>query len=325
MKKQNHIIFSYAFDSKGKGHKLDNKEVAQELENEGLAWVHLDADSQLTKKWLEKEVSYLDHLIIDALVAEETRSRIIEFDAGLLVILRGVDLKANSESAEMVSIRMWIDDSRIITVQRHDMKALFDLRDNIDSGKIIKTSGEFLYNFIYLILSSTAPFLYNLTEKLDALEEKVVLSHNIELREEVLQIRTQSSIFRRYLVPQKDVIFKLRSSNFSWIDDWGRRHFQENYDDISRIIEEADEARERSKILHDELANALSEKINKSMYKLSLIAAIFMPLTFVTGLFGMNVGGIPGSADPDAFYLSSSLMLIVVGLQIFLFKRKGWF
>ena len=267
MHRHGHIIFSHAFDSKGKAHKLDNKEVSEELENEGLAWVHLDADNKLTKKWLEKEVAYLDHLIIDALLAEETRSRIIEFDGGLLIILRGVNLNENSGPEDMVSIRMWVDDSRIITIQRRNMKALFDLKNSVEGGKAIKNSGEFLYNFIYAILSSTAPFLYALTEKIDTLEEKIAAKHDMKFREEVLQIRTQSSMFKRYLMPQKEVIHKLKTSNCVWIDEWAKRHFQENHDDIIRIIEEADEAREKSQILHDELANALSEKINKNMYK----------------------------------------------------------
>lgn len=325
MNKHSHIIFSYAFDGAGEMKKLDGDNTSGELENDGLAWVHLDANNKLTKKWLEKEVSYLDHLIIDALLAEETRSRIIEFDNGLLIILRGVNLNKNSEPEDMVSIRMWVDDVRIITVQRRDMKAVFDLRDNIESGKKIKNSGEFLYNLLYQILSSTEPFLYDLNEKIDKLEEQIAASHNINLRERILQIRSQSAVFKRYLAPQKDVIGKLRSSNYVWIDEWSKRHFQENQDQITRIIEEADEARERSQILCDELSNALGEKLNRSMYKLSLITAIFMPLTFITGLFGSNVGGIPGSNYHKAFFVLSLSLLALAAIQVYFIKKKDWF
>lgn len=325
MSEKNHIVFSYSFDHTGNASKLDNKKVAHEIENEGLAWVHLDANSSKTKGWLEKEASYLDHLIIDALIAEETRPRIIEFETGLLIILRSVNLNKGAEPEDMVSLRIWIDNCRIITIQRRDMKAVFTFANNIENGKLIKSSGEFLYNLLYESLSDTASFIYGLTEGLDFLEAKVTSTHDMKFREQIIQIRGQSAVFKRYLIPQKEVIRKLQTVEQKWITDWARRHFQENYDNITRMIEESQEACERSQILHDELSNALSEKLNRSMYKLSIITSIFMPLTFVTGIFGMNIGGVPGINDPSAFNLSMFGMLLIFLLQVFFFKRGKWF
>lgn len=325
MNKQSHIIFSYSFDAEGKAHKLDNQEVAKELKNENLAWVHLDGNSKSTKKWLEREVDYLDHLIIDALIVEEARPRVIEFDSGLLIILRGVNLNKNAEAEDMVSIRMWIDHERIITIQRRDMKAVFDIRDQIESGKTIKNSGEFLYNLLYQILAVTSPFLYALGEKVDALEEKIMTTHNVAFREEILQIRTQSTVFKRYLTPQREAIAKLRICDHKWINDWAKRHFQEHLDQITLMIEEVDEVRDRSQILHDELFHGLTEKLNKSMYNLSLVASIFIPLTFFTSIFSVNIGGLPGISNNNAFIYMIVAMLIMTGLQIILFKKKDLF
>lgn len=325
MTNHSHIIFSHSFDSDGTSHKVDNAHTPKELENAGLAWVHLDANNKATKKWLEKEAAYLDHLIIDALLAEEARPRVISFNEGLLIILRGVNLSLDGEPEDMPSIRIWIDSNRIITLQRRNMKAVFDIESAIMAGKKIRNSGEFLYNILYEILFTTSPFLYALTEEVDVLEEKVTTTHDIKFREAVLAIRSKSSVFKRYLLPQKEVISKLKSSECVWIDDWAKRHFQENYDNITHLIEEADEARERSQILHDELANALSEKLNRSMYKLSLITVIFMPLTFLTGLFGINLGGIPGAEHAHAFYIFAASMCVVAGFLIYLLKRSRWF
>jgi len=324
-KSNNHILFSRTFDHNGKAHKVNSKEASTELIREGLTWLHLDANCDFTKKWLEHEVFYLDHLIIDALTAEETRPRIMEFDDGLLIILRAVNLNKNSQPDDMVSIRIWVDSERMISVQRRDSKAVFDVLNRIDLGKAIKSSGELLYGLLYEILSITAPFLHDLNEKIDALEEKVMISHDAKLREQILEIRFQSTSFKRFLVPQKDVISKLRSCNYQWMDNWAQRHFQENYDMITHMVEEADEARDRSQILHDELANALTAKLNKSMHKLSLISLVFMPLTFLTGLFGMNVGGIPGSEDANAFYVCVITMMAIALMQLIFFKRKDWF
>lgn len=325
MTDNSHIILSYAFDESGKASKLDNQKVAQELENDGLAWVHLDANHDNTKSWLEKEASYLDHLIIDALIAEETRPRIVEFETGLLIILRSVNLNKGAEPEDMVSLRIWIDNCRIITIQRRDIRAVVTFAKNIESGKSIKSSGEFLYNLLYESLSDTASFIYGIGDALDYLEAKVTSTHDMKFRERIIQIRGQSAVFKRYLLPQKEVIKKLQTVEQEWITDWARRHFQENYDTITRMIEESQEACDRSQILHDELSNALSERLNRSMYKLSIITSIFMPLTFVTGIFGMNIGGVPGINDPEAFNISMFGMLMIFLLQVFFFKRGKWF
>ena len=325
MSEKNHIVFSYSFDQTGNASKLDNKKVAHELENEGLAWVHLDANSSKTKGWLEKEASYLDHLIIDALIAEETRPRIIEFETGLLIILRSVNLNKGAEPEDMVSLRIWIDNYRIITIQRRDMKAVFDIRNEIEEGKTIKTSGEFLYNLIYQILNVTSPFLYALGDKLDVLEEKVVKERDADFRAEVREIRTQSTVFKRYLSPQREAIAKLRIYDHAWIDKWSKRHFQENLDHITMMIEEIDEVRDRAQILHEEMFHGLTEKLNKSMYSLSLVASIFIPLTFFTSIFSVNIGGLPGVGIENAFLWMMLSMAFLAFVQIIFFKKKSLF
>jgi zinc transporter len=92
-----------------------------------------------------------------------------------------------------------------------------------------------------------------------------------------------------------------------------------------RYVEDLDAVRERAQIVKDELSNILSDRINKNMYILSVIAAIFLPLGFLTGLLGVNVGGIPASDNPYGFYIVSGFLMLLVIIQIFLFKKLRWF
>lgn len=319
------VLFSYAFDESGKATKVHEKKVSKEIENEGLAWVHLDAENPLAENWLIQEVHYLDHLIIDALLAHETRPRVMEFDEGLLIILRSINLNKSAEPEDMVSVRLWVDRDRVITIQRREVRAVYEIAERFDQGKTIKNAGEFLYNLLYQILLKTSPFLYAMNEKIDVLEDKILTTHDMKFREEILQIRTQSAVFKRYLSPQREVIEKLRNTEYSWIDAWAKRHFQENFDQITHLVEEVDEAANRSQILHDELANAMSERLNKSMYKLSMISIVFLPLTFITGLFGMNVGGIPGQQNPLAFSICTAAMMVIALAYMLVLKFRKRF
>jgi zinc transporter len=252
---------------------------------------------------------------------EETRPRIMEFKNGILLILRSIG--SAKEPDDMASIRLWIDDSRVISLQKMHFIPAFNLAKNLEVGKQIVNSGEFLYNLIYEILNLADPAIIGLNEDIDVIEDKVLKTHNSELREDILRIRRNTTIFKRYFLPQKDVIAMLKSIDYVWISEWARRHFQENYDQITRMIEEIDEARERSQIVHDELSNAIADRLNNNMFKLSIITSVFLPLSFIAGLFGMNVGGVPFSSNEMGFYICTGAMCSAFyGLFYFFKKRK---
>jgi len=105
----------------------------------------------------------------------------------------------------------------------------------------------------------------------------------------------------------------------------GRRRLQETLDRVIRYIEDIDTIRERAQIVKDELANALSDRMNKNLYILSVIAAIFLPLGFLTGMMGINIGGMPGVESDTAFWMFAGFLAIVSGVQVILFKWLKWF
>lgn len=92
-----------------------------------------------------------------------------------------------------------------------------------------------------------------------------------------------------------------------------------------RHIEELDTIRDKVTLIQEELANRLSEQLNKKMYILSIISAIFLPLSFLTGLLGINIGGIPGAENENAFYIFSLILVFIISVQLTIFKRKDGF
>ena len=106
------IIHASKINGDGSCTRLTGDEVSQTVRSTDLAWVHMRADHPKTREWLQREVSYLDSIVIDALLADETRPRVMEVGDGLLMILRGVNLNENARPEDMVSIRLWIDEHR---------------------------------------------------------------------------------------------------------------------------------------------------------------------------------------------------------------------
>lgn len=164
-----------------------------------------------------------------------------------------------------------------------------------------------------------------LDETTDDIEEKVLETVDGSLRQAIVDVRKQAIMFRRYMAPQRDAIGQLRMADLEWLDDTHKRHLQEAYNHVTRYVEDLDAIRERAQIVKDELANILADKLNKNMYVLSVIAAIFLPLGFLTGLLGINIGGIPGADNGHAFLIFCGILTVIVLIQVVIFKRFKWF
>lgn len=319
------IIHACSVKGDGTGTILSGEDITKEIKHDRLAWVHLDATNPKTREWLNREINYLDQIILDALLANETRPRIVEFEEGVLLILRGVNLNENAQPQDMVSIRLWIDQSRIVSIQRRNLKAISDMQERLLSGNGPKNSGDFLAMLINRLFERMEPILGRLDERTDNVEERVSEEPDATQRQELVDIRKQAIIFRRYIVPQRDAISSLKSSELKWLDTVQRRKLQESLDRIMRYVEDLDTVRERAQIIKDELTNALADKMNRNMYMLSVVAAIFLPLGFLTGLLGINIAGIPGADYPYAFWVFMAMMIGVVMCQIAVFKKLKWF
>jgi zinc transporter len=319
------ILFGYTFDGAGGVRPLQDEHISQQLKDEGLAWVHMRANHPKTRKWLQTELSYLDHLIINALLADETRPRLTEYRDGLLVILRGVNLNENSAPEDMVSIRLWVDPHRIISLRRRKLRTIGDIETNLKEGSGPHNAGDFIVDLCARMFERMEPVLLDLDDRTDDVEEKVMENPDAGLRRDIIDIRKQAIMMRRYISPQREVLAGLRDSQLPWITHAHKRHLQESLDRLTRYVEDLDAIRERAQIVKDELSNMLADKLNRNMYLLSVIAAIFLPLGFLTGLLGINVGGIPGSDNPHAFWIFAGALLTLVAAQVALFKKLDWF
>lgn len=331
---ENGILFAYALHGDGTGRRIDGADITAALrrdENglnhrqEDLVWVHMDARHPRTRGWLESTIGHFDPFIINALLAEETRPRVVEFDSGLQLILRGVNLNPNADPEDMVSLRLWVDGYRIISVRRRPMVSIDEMRQAVEAGKGPREAGDFLSMLCQAMLEKMETVLTELDDETDDLEEMLLGRPDKELRNRVIDVRMKALTLRRYIAPQRDVLAHLRMSDKKWISARDKRHMQESIDRLTRYIEDLDAIRERSQILKDELTYATSERLNRNTFLLSIVAAIFLPLTFITGLLGMNVDGIPYAQHSDAFVVVCVLSLIVAVIEVWIFKVMKWF
>jgi zinc transporter len=317
------LVAAYLLDGRGGGCRLTWDEVRTWSPDQGLLWVHLNRGSANTRQWLENG-SGLDEIVYDALLAEDTRPRATPFDNGLMLFLRGVNLHPGADPDDMVSIRLWIEERRIISVRLRRMLSIDDLRAAIERGRGPGTGAEFIVQLADRLLTRMADVINDIEETVDQVQETVLTAESVSLRAELLHLRRQIIVLRRYLAPQRDALSRLQQLRLPGFDERLYSHLREISDRITRYVEDLDAARDRAALTQEELNNRFTEQLNNRMYVLSLVAGLFLPLGFLTGLLGINVGGLPLANNPWGF-LIIVLVLIGIGvLEVLLFRSRRW-
>lgn len=296
-----------------------------DLPPDAVVWAHLERDSAAARRWLAED-SGVSPLVRQALTAEETRPRCTPLDGGLLLILRGVNLNPDSDPEDMVSIRIWTDGRKILTVWLRRLLAVSDIDDLLAEGRGPKNVGEFLTQFSDRLAVRMEPVIAEIDDRIDALEDEVLDRHDPEMRERLAVVRRQAILLRRYFAPQREALVRLASEQEAapWLTARERHLLREVADRITRYVEDLDAGRERASVVHDQFANHLSDEMNRGMYILSVIAAIFLPLGFLTGLLGINVAGMPGADTPWAFAAVCAILAVIAGLELWLLRHLKW-
>jgi zinc transporter len=323
MGEDNGLVFSYLLDGKGGGQTVDWQKIKRWSPEEGTLWMHLNYASENVQKWLT-EGSGLSPISCEALLAEETRPRVVSSSDGLLLILRGVNCNPGADPEDMVCLRMLFDETRVITMRHRRVMAIEDIHKAIESGKGPVSAADFLSTVCERITDRMGDVIADIDDRVDELEGTVLTAESRELRPELANVRRQTISLRRYISPQRDVLARLQNERIPWLNDIDRVHIREIGERTSRFVDDIDSARDRAAITQEELSNRLSEQMNKAMFLLAIIAAIFLPLGLLTGLLGINVGGIPGAENPWAFSAVTLFLVAVAMVLILVFKRLKW-
>ena len=323
MNNEKALVYAYVLDGKGGGRAVDMTGVESWDPGQGILWVHFDSKMDEAKEWLGKK-SGLSSLTCDSLLEQETRPRNIQSDDGLLLILRGVNSNPGSDPEDMVAIRMLLTEHRIISMRFRRIMAVQDIQQAIDKGTGPGTTGEFLVMVTELIADRMGDVVADCDDKVDALENTVLTAESHEMRTQLADLRRICISLRRYIAPQRDVMARLLHDRILWLTDPDRAHLREVAERTARYVEDIDSARERAAVTQEELNSRLSEQMNKAMYVLSIVAAIFMPLGLLTGLLGINVGGIPGTENKWAFALVTFSLIGLAALLLVWFRKIKW-
>jgi zinc transporter len=299
-------------------------DIVAALRDERLAWAHLDGTHPDAQDWIRDELDYLDPQAVDALLDVDTRSRMGLVGDGLLVILRAINFNEGEDPEDMVSLRMYMDSRRILTISRKRVRAIERVNVALREGRGPTDAGAFLVRLTEDIVGSINAFQSDLDTHAEALEDRVFGGQGDHVRHDVLDLRLKVIAARRYLGPQRDALMKVSQAKCAIIDDVTRREIEEEAFKMTRISEDMDELRDQAQVLREELSSQLSDRVNRNTFVMSVVTSMFLPLGFLTGLFGVNLGGMPGLESGSAFAILVVSCVLILCAQLVIMGLWRW-
>lgn len=320
------FIFGFEFlEADAPPRELEWEEVAGSVacpERGGWRWLHFNRLAAETRDWLES-VSGLDETIIEALLQSETRPRCVSYNDGVLLNLRGINHNPGAEPEDMISVRVWAAKRLVISMRSYPVKAIHEVRVRV-AKEGATSPGSLLVDIASSLVDYIDPVIVQLKEDADEYEERMLTAGGRISPSDLAEFRQTILVLRRYIGPQREAMDQLQKLSQPLVGPDHSMIIRETGDRMMRISEELDTVRDRAAVLQDQVVGQRAEVLNQRLLVLSIISALFLPLTFLTGLLGMNVEGIPYAKEPWAF---GAVVLITIvlsaGVLIYL-RNKRW-
>lgn len=323
---KHNVSHTFILDGKGSAKEVKGDQAVILADEDCCFWQQLDYQNPAVRKLLLNDYK-LDSSVVEALCDEDTRPRSFNFDEGMALILRGVNLNPGSNPEDMVSVRIWIDAKKIITLSHRQLKSVREVTADLLQGIGPKTTIDCFTHMALKMVDNIAEVVDDISDRTNDLEEKVIDTDNLndfQLRSAISALRREIISIRRYAAPQKEIFQNLHNEKNNLFSKKNRSELREITNTIIKMVEDLDYDKDHLSVSHEELQSKMSLNMNKIIYMISIVTVIFMPLGLITSLLGINVAGIPHAESPYAFSIVCVVLLIICFCLISIMKKIRW-
>jgi magnesium transporter len=291
-----------------------------------VLWVDLAAPDPHESAILAGVFGFHDLAIEDAL-SESHHPKIEPYEGYLYLILHGIDFLAAEHQFATQDTDFFLGPNYLVTVRAQTARTIPAIRDVLGrNGRILAEGAPALmHRIVDAMLDHYHPEIEKLEDRIDAVEKEVFDGAPPDIVRRMLDLKRDIAALRRIVIPQRDVVGRLARREFAVIDNEIAYRFRDVYDQLVRLTDEALIFQDRINGLLEAHVSNVSNRLNEVMKVLTVIATIFMPLTVLTGAYGMNVGlpRFPGGAGAQ-FWWVFGIMLVASGGTLAWFRRCGW-
>lgn len=320
---QSGLVFGYVFTPDGAGKHIESSEAGSWLRDDtqndsaSFIWLHFSLVNSSTEKWLRDHVE-LSETFFEAL-HEGSRSTRIEYAEETLVAVINDVMNdfASAESLQVATLWLSIDQRRLISVRRQPLRSIDRLRTAVKSGEPFPSPLALVVHLLRDQADVLIQIVRNTTVKVDSIEDQFLVGRLASKRITLGNLRRDLVRLQRLLAPEPAALFRMLNRPPAWIQEHDAQDLRQSTEEFSVVLRDMTGLQERIKLLQEEVVTHLSEQTNRSLFVLTAVTVLALPVNMVAGLMGMNVGGVPFSKDDYGFW-------IVVALVASFTTLAGW-
>lgn len=281
-------------------------------------WFHFQRDVEGLTEWLTQ--AGIPEPLIDAVLEEDTRPRFQRLPDGFMLLLRGVNLNTGESPEDMLSLRILYYKGALYSFRKRPFLSIAKLREQLQQQMGPESLHDFIVALIEQINLRIEDVVSSAEEQLEAIEgESFDDTASVQVKLTALHRRLLR--LNRFIRPQLAALEKLSTEAEKVMTPELHQWLINERDTTQRLFEQIDLMLEQVWMQREQLQQAIAEKMNRNTYWLSVIAGVFLPLSFLTGVFGINIGGMPGVENADAFMIFCGSLVIIAIVEFLLLRR----
>lgn len=290
--------------------------------NTGFVWLHLSLSNAAAERWMRQSLQLADAFYES--LHEGVGSTRLEVEGDTLVaVMHDVLFNLSFDAANISTVSVCMDPRLVVTARLRPLRSVDRLRASVKAGQSIRSSAELLAQLLHDQADVLVDIIRQSTARADVVEDGLLANRVASSRIELSSLRRSLVRLQRLLAPEPAALFRLLNRPPAWLNEDDLADLRQAAEEFSAAVVDAGALAERLKLLQEELSALVNEHSNRTLFILTVVTVLALPINLVAGLLGMNVGGIPFQQHPQGFVLIVGTLACVTGvLAYFLFIRR---
>jgi zinc transporter len=289
----------------------------------GFVWLHLSLSNAAAERWMRQSLQLAD-AFYESLHEGAGSTRLeVEGDT-LIAVVHDVLFNLSFDAANISTLSLCIDPRLVVTARLRPLRSVDRLRASVKAGQSIRSSAELLAHMLHDQADVLVDIIRQSTARVDAVEDNLLANRISTSRTELSSLRRSLVRLQRLLAPEPAALFRLLNRPPAWLNEEDLADLRHAAEDFATTVNDAGALTERLKLLQEELVALVSEHSNRTLFILTAVTVLALPINLVAGLFGMNVGGVPFSQHPQGFAVVVVALTIITGIlgYLLLVRRR---
>jgi len=293
---------------------------------EGLLWVDITETTEEDGKFLGRVFRFHQLAVEDCLSSLIHPPKIDDFDDYLFIVVHGINHVVESDIVETAELELFLGRNFVVSNHNTPLYSAEAIRQKVESdGRPMRHGADFLaHSLVDTLIDNVLPTIDKMSDVAQDIEEETIRNPQPPTLEAILKLKRSTLRIHRVMAPQREVLSRLSRSEFPIIRDEAQIYYRDVYDHLVRIEDLNQTIRDRADNALATYLSSIANRQNETMKVLSMVAAIFLPLTLVAGIYGMNFEYMPELRMPWAYFAVLGFMAVVIIGVIWWFWARNW-